>query len=91
MLENGPMPRSRLDKDTVRLVADSSDKRKCLVQPTGAIKDPGMSNHAQETTQHKISHAVRLVAVNHRLQPSTVGQVIWRILAVGVYQDVDVR
>jgi hypothetical protein len=91
LLENGPMPRSRLDKDAIRLVADSSDKPKCLVQPTGMSKNPRMSDHAQETTQHKVSHAICLVAVDHRLQPLTVGCMIGRILSMGIHQDVNVR
>jgi hypothetical protein len=85
------MPRSRLDKDTVRLVADISDKPKCLVQPTRMIKNPRMSDHPQETTQHKVSHTVRLVAADHRLQPLTVGCMIYRILSMGIHQDIDIR
>jgi hypothetical protein len=77
--------------DTVGLVANVGDKRKRLVQPTRMIKYPGMSDHAQEAAQHKVSHAIRLIAVDHRLQPRSVGCMIGRILSMGIHQDVNVR
>ena len=91
MLENGPMPGPRLDEDTVWLVADRSEERKCLVQTAGMNENPRMSDHAQETTQHQVSHAIRLIAVDHGFQPLAVGCMIGCILSMGIYQDVYVR
>jgi hypothetical protein len=77
--------------DTVGLVANVGDEGKRLVQPAGLIKNPGMSDHAQETAQHQVTHAIRLLTVDHRLQPRSIGCMIGGILSVCIHQNIDVR
>src|SRR4030095_9688348 len=88
--EQGPVVRSRLDENAMRLrkqdLAESDD----FGDATRPRKNPGVGRDPNEPAQHLRRDAVARIAVDHAIQPPSAKFVVAGIRSKGVNENVDI-
>src|SRR5712692_7965899 len=89
-LEDGPMTRPWLNRNSIRRFAHGIGKRERGRERSRRIEDPGMCDDAEKASEDQLRDSVRFLTVDDVLQPGVIFRMPLRVLPERVDENVDV-
>ena len=85
------MPNAWMNELAMRLLHEHSAECERIIDMAGTGEDRAMSADAHNGAQHLRRNSVSGIAVDHGIEPIPASPVALRIIAEGVYEDINVR